>query len=362
MSKPSSPPGFILETLLGKGAFSEVWLAKDISLNEYVAIKITSKNSLISSAETVRYQNEVSIHKEMKHPFIVPVFYATQNLLNYYIIMEYLPKGNLFDYIQMKGQLTESEYSHYFVQMCQALKYMHSHNICHHDMKLQNILLDNDNNIRICDFGFSERIDDPNSLTKNCGSLKYAAPEMLMETDDNKPHTIAIDIWALGVILFRMSCGYFPFNDEPVSKLRTQIIMEDLVFPNDINNDLKEILTKMLDKNPQTRININEIESTEFYKKALEKEPVFPLLFAGMSPHNRELQKKLSEREKSLSSPKTNRELLKLQRNKTLSKLIESGQLRPIEGKRPFLKSPVKTIKSETPPIYSSFSKESFDE
>ena len=349
MAKPSAPNGYLLETMIGEGAFSQVWRAKELSFNETVAIKITPKHSLVDKNSIKRYRDEVEIHSSLHHPFIVPIFSANENLINHYLIMEFVQRGTLSDILHTTNILPTTIIYRYFIQIFNAVQYLHSHKICHHDLKLQNILIDDENNIRLCDFGFAQRINTEDAMIHSCGSPKYAAPELLAENKDRSPHTIAIDIWALGVILFRISCGYFPFYGETVSILKKEILNQNIKYPNEIDPDLKELLTKMLEKDPTKRIKTNDIPETRWYRKACEIESdIYPETFAGTSLHNNEIREKLKARQLISKKSIPN---IKLERDQRLTKLFASGEFRPLQTKRPATRAFSKGIRSETPPV-----------
>lgn len=171
-ARPSAPREFILESRLGSGSFASVWVAMHVNLRKKVAIKIISKHSVRSPKTRLRFEREAAIHKEIQHPHIASLFSVTENILNYYLVMEYIPGGSLHQKIATTGRLTEMEAHHYFVQILSALNYLHNEkHIAHRDLKADNIVIDQNNNIRLIDFGFSKYFQNENDpLTTLCGS------------------------------------------------------------------------------------------------------------------------------------------------------------------------------------------------
>ncbi|OHS98713.1 CAMK family protein kinase [Tritrichomonas foetus] len=174
MIKPSRPRGFILDEKLGSGAFAEVWLAHHESSQKNVAIKVVTKNSVRQSINKRRLENEIMIQSKINHPFIAPLYYSTENFLNYYLIMEYVPCGTLLSHIKSPCFLSNDTARKYFCQLLLAIYYLHNEmHVVHRDIKAENVLIDENDNIRLIDFGFSGDLNDDKSdvtLMKRCGS------------------------------------------------------------------------------------------------------------------------------------------------------------------------------------------------
>lgn len=261
-NKPSSPPFVTLIEKIGSGAFSQVWKAKMEDVGEDIVVKILSKFRNFDGCTMKRVLNEIEIHMNLEHSNICTFFSMNENMMNYFLIMEYLPNGNLLERC-LNNNLSCDDIKKYFIQIYEALKFLHANNICHHDLKLQNIMLDEDDNIKLIDFGLSAKFNNDGVIDGHrAGSLKYAAPELF----EKKHHTKSIDIWSLGVILFRMVCGYFPFDYDCRIVRSNGFPEEEPNYPPDLNTDILELLRGMLMRDPERRWKLEMIENCNWLK------------------------------------------------------------------------------------------------
>ena len=200
-----------IKETIGKGTFSTVKLGEDKKTKQKVAIKILNKQKIKAKDELVRIKREIKILSMMDHPNIIKTYNISENEKFYYIIMEYCNGGELFNYIVDKEKLDENEASMFFFQLINALEYIHSLGIAHRDLKPENLLLLDNKIIKIIDFGLSNYFNGEKNLETPCGSPSYASPEIIKGEAYNG---FCIDIWASGIILFSMLCGYLPFDDD----------------------------------------------------------------------------------------------------------------------------------------------------
>ena len=141
--------------LLGKGAYGTVKLGEHVSTGKKVAIKIINKRKQKTEKAQLRIRTEIEILKKIKHPNLIECYGTFETDKSFCIITEYCSKGDLFDYVQKRGHLAECEAVELFKQILDGVEYLHKHGICHRDLKLENILLDDQNNVKIADFGLS---------------------------------------------------------------------------------------------------------------------------------------------------------------------------------------------------------------
>lgn len=152
-----------------------------------------------------QFKTELQIHSRMRHPNIVEFHRAFTFLENTYVVLEICPNGSIMDMVRTRHCLTLPEVRRYAVQICGAIKYMHSRNVIHRDLKMGNVFLDKDMNAKIGDFGLAALLVTEKELkgasrrTTVCGTPNYIAPEILNK--DEKGHDHRVDIWALGIIL-----------------------------------------------------------------------------------------------------------------------------------------------------------------
>ncbi|XP_062391965.1 MAP/microtubule affinity-regulating kinase 3, partial [Sardina pilchardus] len=209
----------LLKTI-GKGNFAKVKLARHTLTGKEVAVKIIDKTQLNSSSLQKLFR-EVRIMKQLNHPNIVKLFEVIETEKTLYLIMEYASGGEVFDYLVAHGRMKEKEARAKFRQIVSAVQYCHQKCIVHRDLKAENLLLDADMNIKIADFGFSNKFTMGSKLDTFCGSPPYAAPELFR---DEHYMGACVDVWALGVMLFFMATGTMPFRADTVAKLKRCIL------------------------------------------------------------------------------------------------------------------------------------------
>lgn len=334
---PSAPSMYVLDEEIGSGAFSTVWRGHHLIHDFPVAIKVIKKSTLLNKDAAKRLQEELDNHKKMNHQFIAPVFSTPQNIANHYIIMEYIETGTLAKKLEKEGAISLEESAHFFVQLAYAIKYMHEvQNVCHHDLKLSNILIDSDSNVRVIDFGLSSKFVPGSPIQqKSCGSPKYAAPELFEGTE----HDNLVDIWSAGVILFKLVCGYFPFDHSKITKLKDLVISTEPKYPDNLDPGLVQLLKGMLAKDPRARLTISQIFENSWFKDQLALEPPLPASYAGTSPKNREMKEKLAETNESSLARNRSSPALSI-----TNRLISSGRFKPLnKDKPPSLFSPLRS-------------------
>ena len=253
---------YIIKETIGTGTFSKVKLGINKYTKEKVAIKLLEKSKITEKEDLKRINREISIVKKLSHPNIIKINEIFENEKYYYIIMDYCSKGELFDYIVKKTKLTEDESSFFFYQIINAIEYIHKKNIVHRDLKPENLLLTEKNKLKIIDFGLSNFYSKNNLLSTPCGSPCYAAPEMV---SGNKYNGFKTDIWAIGIILYAMLCGYLPFEDNDNDELFKKILECKIDFPNYLSSDSIDLIKKILVIEPNERISIFDIKKHPFF-------------------------------------------------------------------------------------------------
>ena len=274
---------------VGHGAFATVHRAIHVPSGNIVALKIIQKPTPEpNERETNSIKREVEISMKADHPLIIHIFECFQDDDHFYISMEYIEGQSLFEIVTSEQKLSEIRARKYFQQIIQAVEYLHTKiKVVHRDIKAENILIDKNDNIRLIDFGLS-RICDENICqlcSTACGSPAYAAPEVIKKTDYGN----IVDIWNCGIILYVMVVGSLPFFDENISRQLQKILLTQPVYPDTISPGLKCLISKMLQKNPEERITLQQINENPWYLYG-EKQMDYgnPLLQVNMFPLNYE--------------------------------------------------------------------------
>ena len=240
---------------IGHGAFGKVNIALHVLSGHIVAIK--SFNKIKKSFPLNRIYYEIKLLKKLRnHRNIIKYFEHFETEKYFCIVMENISGGNLLNAINKMSKFTEPMAKNIFMQLILTLKYLHNMNIVHRDIKPDNILLELDNTIKLCDFGVSKQIKKGQLLTDSCGTPAFIAPEILKEKAYNPYFT---DIWSSGVVLYIMVSGFFPFRGINETELRKSIISGNYPELNDISENLKDLLNKLLEVNPDKRISIDDI-------------------------------------------------------------------------------------------------------
>ena len=308
---------YIIKETIGTGTFSKVKLGINKYTKEKVAIKLLEKSKITEKEDLKRINREISIIKKLSHPNIIKINEIFENEKYYYIIMDYCSKGELIDYIVKKTKLTEDESSFFFYQIINAIEYIHKKNIVHRDLKPENLLLTENNKIKIIDFNLSNYFYKNNLLSTPCGSPCYAAPEMV---SGKKYNGFKTDIWAIGIILYAMSCGYLPFEDSDNEILFQKILECDLEFPEYLSFDSVDIIKKILNVNPYDRYYINDIKEHSFYLKGKN-------IYESYFGKDDFLLEDFEEKKKKKISRKISAENLIYIRNKSKSDVCELSDL-----------------------------------
>ena len=266
-------PFFMSHTVLGKGFFATVYLGTHKKTKENVAIKEIRKKSFeINEDNKVEIKNkeimyaellkqEIDIFEKLYHPYICRMLYQVKYNEDCYIITEYL-SGK--DFINNNNiDFNEKRICKIFCQVLSAVEYLHKNYIIHRDLKLENILFDEYGDAKLIDFGFCKYVKEDKYLEGSRGSTLYAAPEMIFS--EEKYDGYLADIWSLGICLYVMLFVDFPFikeDQDDIESFYEDLKNEELKFPenNEVSNELKDLLKKILEKNPSKRINLEQIK------------------------------------------------------------------------------------------------------
>lgn len=254
--------------LLGQGTFAKVYYGRSILTNQSVAIKMIDKEKVMKVGLIEQIKREISVMRIARHPNVVELYEVMATKTRIYFVMEYCKGGELFNKVA-KGKLRDDVAWKYFYQLINAVDFCHSREVYHRDIKPENLLLDDNENLKVSDFGLSALADckrQDGLLHTTCGTPAYVAPEVINRKgyDGTKA-----DIWSCGVVLFVLLAGYLPFHDSNLMEMYRKIGKADFKAPSWFAPEVRRLLCKMLDPNPETRITIAKIRESSWFRKGL---------------------------------------------------------------------------------------------
>ncbi|KAG5684317.1 hypothetical protein PVAND_013552 [Polypedilum vanderplanki] len=292
----------LLKTI-GKGNFARVMLARHILTSNEVAIKIIDKTQLNPNSLEKLFR-EVAIMKLLQHPNIVKLYEVIETDKTLYLVMEYVNNGEVFEYLVKNGRMKENIARQKFRQIVSAVQYLHSKKIIHRDLKAENLLLDQNLDVKIVDFGFSNMYAEGNKMDTYCGSPPYAAPELFQGKKYDGPE---VDVWSLGVILYTLVSGSLPFDGSTLRELRERVIRGKYRIPFYLSTDCEALLKKFLALNPLKRYPLEQIMKDKWMNLNEEElkpyvEPTVEMNDPKIIEHLMTLGYKLGDIEKSLAN------------------------------------------------------------
>jgi serine/threonine protein kinase len=253
---------------IGRGGFSVVFEAKHKENGMKVAVKCVQLACQADDEAMTALKREIRIMKKVNHPNILKLYEVFVEEESFYLVMELVPGKELFERIIDRGQYSERHASNIIRQIVSAVDYLHSNGIAHRDLKPENLLSSGDDEnevIKIIDFGLSKKFGDEQLVT-SVGSPGYVAPEVLTAESYDK----SVDMWSVGVILYILLCGFPPFFADTSTELFKKIIEVKYDFDDpawdDVSEAPKEIIRKLLVKDPKERITAHDLAEHPWVK------------------------------------------------------------------------------------------------
>ncbi|KAI8147876.1 kinase-like domain-containing protein [Fennellomyces sp. T-0311] len=249
--------------VLGRGAFGKVLLVKHRTSKTLYAMKTLKKASLVLHVNNIKTERQIL--EQVRHPFIVQLYYAFQTSAELHMILEYAVGGELFRYLDQEGMFSEPMACFYASELILALSHLHSLGIVYRDLKPENCLLDQKGHILLTDFGLSKVSLDGKTNTI-CGTAEYMAPEVLAGLQ----YDYAVDWWSLGILIYDMLTGSPPFKGSNRQKTIDTIMSKKPVMPYYFTNEAKSLLNGLLRKNPHVRLGSKGAEAIHkhrFFRK-----------------------------------------------------------------------------------------------
>jgi serine/threonine protein kinase len=243
---------YMVGKVVGVGSYGKVRAAWHRLTGSKVAIKTYDKSKLKDPAHWKRVHSEIKIMEQVSHPRIARMYEAVETPKRMHLIMECLDGGNLCSYVKAKRRLSEDESRRIFFQILQSIDHLHMLGVTHRDIKLENVLFANANDIKLIDFGFSTVCQPGKRLKVFCGTPSYMAPEIVRRTEyEGKP----VDMWSLGILLYALLCGCFPFRAKSYPDLYRRIARGTFAIPEELSASVKDLLTQLLTVDVAQRIN-----------------------------------------------------------------------------------------------------------
>ncbi|KAJ3433177.1 protein kinase [Anaeramoeba flamelloides] len=268
-SQFSKVGSYILSKTLGEGKTGKVKLAIDQRTSQKVAIKIISKKKLKDLNLDTKIKREIQAMKIFCHPHIVRLYEVIESVDYLYLVIEYVPGGELFDYLVERDSLSEQEARKFFQQIISAIHYIHSKGVAHRDIKPENILLDENCNIKISDFGLSNIMEDGLLLKTSCGTPNYASPEVIGGKQYAGPE---VDVWSCGVVLYAMLVGALPFDENNISLLFQKIKKASYYIPfEEVTSEALDLIVGLLNPSPIKRLTMENIFVHPWFQVDLPK-------------------------------------------------------------------------------------------
>ncbi|KAF7722705.1 spindle assembly checkpoint kinase [Apophysomyces ossiformis] len=248
---------------LGTGKFGTVYLAQEKASQQIVALKILEKKEIIKAKVAPFIKREIEIQSHLRHPNTLSLFGYFHDDRHIYMVLEYAGQGELYSILRERGRLSERTAVIYITQIVRALTYIHRLGIIHRDLKPENVLIGDDGQLKLSDFGWS--VYDPTPRRRTfCGTLDYLPPEMI----ENKTHDKTVDLWALGVMSYEMLVGAPPFEDlNGYAETYTRIRDVEYDFPAYLSAEAKDFVSKLLRHNPQERLRLHDIAAHPWMTK-----------------------------------------------------------------------------------------------
>jgi protein kinase A len=206
----------------------------------HFAMKVLRKSEIVRLKQVEHINSERAILERIRHPFIVELYSTYQDNLNVYMLLSYVPGGELFSHLRRAGRFSADVTRFYLASIILAIENLHSRNIIYRDLKPENLLLDRVGYLRIADFGFAKIVEDRTFTL--CGTPEYLAPEIVL----SQGHGKAVDYWALGILAFEMLAGYPPFFDDHPLGIYEKILRNEIAFPLHIDIYAKDLIRGLL--------------------------------------------------------------------------------------------------------------------
>lgn len=247
---------------LGKGGFAKCYEITDLETKQVFAGKIVPKSLILKQHQREKMTSEIAIHKSLNHANVVGFhgFFEDDDFV--FVVLEICRRRSLLELHKRRKAVTEPEARYYMSQLLKGVQYLHNNRVIHRDLKLGNIFLNDDMEVKIGDFGLATKIEFDGERKKTlCGTPNYIAPEVLCK----KGHSYEVDVWSLGCILYTLLVGKPPFETSCLKETYNRIKKNNYTIPWHINPPASLLIKRMLHADPTKRPTIAELQTDEFF-------------------------------------------------------------------------------------------------
>ncbi|KAG1699419.1 hypothetical protein DVH05_012834 [Phytophthora capsici] len=283
--------------VLGTGATSKVYEAVDVKSGQRVSVKVFDKVSMVEARRSMvadgqyvpekavhrvrrrllKLVSELEISKSLDHPNIIKYIGAYETSHRICIVHELVEGSDLLEHLLENGKMPEEQAAGVFQQLLSALEYCHNRNIFHRDLKLENVMITKDLNVKLIDFGLSEVLSTPDQpLRTVCGTPLYCSPEILFLHASVKAARDGFqggpaDVWSVGVLIFALLTGCAPFDDSDFHRLRRDVSRNHINYPAYLSDQAKGLLKNVLVTDPHMRPTVTDLLSYGWFQDSVDE-------------------------------------------------------------------------------------------
>lgn len=347
--------------MLGKGGFARCYELLSLNTNKVYAGKIISKSRIAKPHQKQKILREVELQRDLKHRNVVEFHSYFEDAANVYIVLENCSRKSLVHVLKFRKFLTEPEVRYYMQQLVEGVQYVHNRRIIHRDLKLGNMLLDENMDLKLADFGLATRVDFEGERKMTvCGTPNYIAPEVLQK----KGHSFEADIWAVGCIMYALLIGRPPFETTTLKETYLRITENSYILPPTITVPARNLIRRCLNSTPHSRPTLRDIMADEFFTcgymprtlspSCCTSVPKFP---AQYTKSNRPMSYALPNESRSDPMGRLGNALSQMQLNSRSENLLEEKELEaiekrsprhsPVDGQGPSIKAVAKEVASD---------------
>ncbi|EFP02957.1 CRE-PLK-2 protein [Caenorhabditis remanei] len=265
---------------LGKGGFAHCYEIRNQISGEVLAGKVVPKHLLVKQYQRDKMAQEVQIHRNLCHPNVVKLYHFFEDRMNVYITLELCPRRSLMELHKRRKSVTEPEARYFTHQVVEGVLYLHDLKIVHRDLKLGNLFLNDELQVKIGDFGLATTVENDERKRTLCGTPNYIAPEVL----NKMGHSFEVDIWAIGCILFILLIGHPPFESKTLEETYSRIKHNNYTIPTETSSSASQLIRQLLDPVPGRRPTAKTVYRDKFFKAGFMPTRL-PVSCLTMVPH-----------------------------------------------------------------------------